>query len=184
MKTAVLYDSTQSREEELVRELGPLLADRNMDIAVVDTARQELKPCIGCFGCWIKTPGICIHRNDGGQAFLGEIWDADYLILISRITWGGYSKKIKSYCDRMIPLLHPFFRKVNGEMHHKLRYKKFPAALMIGYGAGGREEEETFLTYTQSHRDNIAHRIPGGTWLWKDDTSASCLNWIKKEMKI
>jgi multimeric flavodoxin WrbA len=34
---------------------------RTKEILVRDLA---VNPCRGCFGCWTKTPGRCVHRDD------------------------------------------------------------------------------------------------------------------------
>ena len=27
----------------------------------------KIKHCIGCFGCWVKTPGACVIRDEYGD---------------------------------------------------------------------------------------------------------------------
>ena len=183
MKAVILYDSSQPEEAEFIQQMLQDPPSGGLCQELMDLGAEELKPCIGCFGCWVKTPGICVHRKDGGRAFLERIWNADYLIVVTRILWGTYSTRVKQYFERTLPLLHPFFRKVNGEMHHRLRYRDYPALLTVGYGAADADEEQTFIRYTASHRDNILSRRKGGTRIRSEESWAGTLAWITKEIE-
>ncbi|MCK5309215.1 MAG: flavodoxin family protein, partial [Thermoplasmata archaeon] len=92
---------------------------------------MNIAPCLGCFGCWIKTPGICVI-NDDGRIIPEKIVQSDLMVFLTSITFGGYSSELKKALDRAIPMLLPFFRKVNGETHHVMRYEKYPKLLVIG----------------------------------------------------
>jgi multimeric flavodoxin WrbA len=79
------------------------------------------RACIGCYGCWIKTPGVCVVKD--GYQNLGQLFSkADDVIVISKCVYGGYSPFIKNVWDRSISYLLPYFIKKNGETHHKMRY--------------------------------------------------------------
>ena len=80
----------------------------------------EIAPCIGCFNCWMKTPGECVF-DDEQRKICTDIARSDLIILITPITFGGYSSELKKGLDRFIPVLLPFFRKYNGETHHPSR---------------------------------------------------------------
>ncbi len=77
--------------------------------------------CVGCFGCWVKTPGACVIRDSYGDmgAWLAR---CDELMIISQCFYGGFSPFVKNVLDRSISYLHPYFVTRNGEMHHKRRY--------------------------------------------------------------
>lgn len=82
----------------------------------------SIKNCVGCFGCWIKTPGKCVIKD--GYENLGEIFSrADNIIVVSECFYGGYSPFVKNILDRSISYLLPFFKIWNNEMHHQKRYK-------------------------------------------------------------
>jgi len=183
MKIVALYDSTDDRARAIVAALVAACPPDEFRLAPVDAA-EPLEPCIGCFGCWIRTPGVCVHRRDAGAAYLAQLFDADYLAIVSRIRWGGYSAPIKSYADRSIPILHPFFRILNGEMHHKLRYGAAPRILAVGYGAANAAEEATFRALAEAHGDNVG--APGGKNAFISGTDAdvaSCAAWIIGEVQ-
>ena len=81
----------------------------------------NLHHCIGCFGCWIKTPGKCVIKDNYSN--MGQLLSrCDELILISKSTYGGFSPFIKNVLDRSISYISPNFVTRNGEMHHKRRY--------------------------------------------------------------
>ena len=67
-----------------------------------------IKNCMGCFGCWIKTPGQCVVKD--GYETMGSILSrADTVTIISQCYYGGYSPFVKNVLDRSISFLLPFF---------------------------------------------------------------------------
>lgn len=90
-------------------------------------ARPMVTPCVGCFGCWVKTPGECVIR-DRASPLLALLASCDELFLVSRCVYGGLSPEVKAAMDRSIGYMLPFFRIVNDEMHHTMRY---PVALRL-----------------------------------------------------
>jgi NADPH-dependent FMN reductase len=87
--------------------------------------------CKGCFDCWVKTPGLGATRDDAGVV-THALACSDLVVLLSPITFGGYSSELKKALDRSIGILSPFFRRVEGEVHHEARYSRYPALLGIG----------------------------------------------------
>lgn len=96
--------------------------------------------CLGCFECWVKTPGVC-RFNDDGREIAGQFIQSDLSILFTPVTFGGYSAELKKALDRIICLILPFFMKINGEVHHKLRYEQYPR--LMGVGVLPQENEES-----------------------------------------
>jgi len=46
---------------------------------IIDVAKFGIKPCLGCFACWNKTPGKCVISDDMGK-ILDKIIAADVVI--------------------------------------------------------------------------------------------------------
>ncbi|HHY77672.1 MAG TPA: flavodoxin family protein [Clostridiales bacterium] len=101
---------------------------------------ESIHHCTGCFGCWIKTPGVCVIRDKYGD--MGErLSKCEEVIIISRCCYGGYSPFVKNIFDRSISYLHPDFVIKNGEMHHKRRYKNKIKLHVYFYGENITEKE-------------------------------------------
>lgn len=102
----------------------------------------NIKNCVGCFGCWIKTPGKCVIKD--GYDNLGELFSkADRIIVISKCCFGGYSPFVKNVFDRSISYLLPFFKIINNETHHKARYNAsfFYSVNFYGENISDKEKE-------------------------------------------
>ncbi len=82
----------------------------------------EIGDCLGCFGCWVRTPGVCVI-DDSGREVAERMAKSDLVIYLSPVTFGGYSSELKKALDRAIPLVLPFFIKIDGEIHHPPRYE-------------------------------------------------------------
>lgn len=148
----IIHDLESSRAQALL----PAPASSANANTVVISDDGTIHNCIGCFGCWVKTPGACVIRDNYGDlgALLGKC--DDELIIISRCFYGGYSPFVKNVLDRSIPYIHPDFVIRNKEMHHKRRYRNHFDLTVWFYGTDISEcEKETALELVQSNADNF-----------------------------
>lgn len=106
----------------------------------------EIAGCAGCFRCWVATPGVCAI-NDPGRGIAAVMVRSDVVVLLTPIVFGGYSYDLKKALDRSIPLLLPFFRKIHGEVHHQMRYDKYPR--MVGIGVQRERDDESARIFRQ-----------------------------------
>lgn len=121
---------------------------------IMFSANPIVKPCLGCFGCWIKTPGRCAI-NDRCSDIPSYIAKCDEMILISPVLFGCYSESIKAVIDRSIPYVLPYFRIVGGEMHHKMRYKHSFKLTVLFYGKCDLEERRIAESLVRANSVNF-----------------------------
>jgi multimeric flavodoxin WrbA len=91
---------------------------------------MKYSPCRGCFNCWVKTPGTCVFKDDGGT-ICREFITSDMVVFSSPIIMGYPSALAKNALDRIIPLLHPHLEDFDGEVHHRKRYTKYPELALL-----------------------------------------------------
>ena len=108
---------------------------------MVITNNDKIHNCIGCFGCWIKTPGKCVI-TDGFEEMGKYLSKCSELILVSKCTYGSASPFVKNVLDRAISYIHPDFTIRNGEMHHKRRYSNKIKLSAYYYGEDIHPEEK------------------------------------------
>ncbi|NPD88406.1 MAG: flavodoxin family protein [Asgard group archaeon] len=107
------------------------LVKRDVKGETIDLHKNAIKPCLGCFKCWIQTPGVCII-DDYAREVAKKMIQADNLIYLTPVHFGGYSSELKKALDRSICLMLPFFRVYKEEIHHETRYDKYPNLIVIG----------------------------------------------------
>jgi hypothetical protein len=121
--------------------LTTALTDRECESDSLVLREIPIAYCQGCFECWVKTPGVC-KIVDAGRGVAQAVIRADLVIPVTPITFGGYSSELKKAIDRTICLVSPFFRRLEHEVHHRLRYRRYPAWLGIGLLAAPAADEE------------------------------------------
>ncbi len=123
--------------------------------------RGEIHPCIGCFGCWVKTPGQCVI-HDGYEGTGRDMSKCTELILISRCYYGSVSPFVKMVQDRAISYIHADFVIRKGEMHHKRRYKNVITLSAHLYGDNITDiEKETTRELMRANADNYDGLLKG-----------------------
>lgn len=85
----------------------------------------SLKNCIGCWSCWVKTPGLCIHKDEMDDTYK-NIMSSDRVVLAMPTQAQFLSGASKTFIDRLIPLFHPYILVHKGELMHEERYHDFP----------------------------------------------------------
>lgn len=110
-------------------------------IKYFDLSSLKITNCMGCFGCWTKTPGKCVIRDDATQVY-PYIAKSDTVLYISRIRYGGYDSVMKAMLERAIPVQQAFIRIHNGETHHVQRAVVSKHATIIAYADQEIDEEE------------------------------------------
>ena len=121
------------------------LIENGWDVDSLILRDMKIASCLGCFGCWIRTPGTCVI-NDEGRVIPDKFVNSDFVVMITPVTFGGYSSELKKALDRAIPIIQPFFRQVQGETHHVMRYEKYPNLLIIGSLPEKDEESEKTIS--------------------------------------
>lgn len=145
----ILHDLDQVRAEKALLGLN--------DPMVIDQW-EPIRPCAGCFGCWVKTPGACVIRDAYGN--MGELLGkTERLIIISRCVYGGFSPFVKNVLDRSISYLHPDFVIRGGEMHHRARYENTLGMTLFFYGPITKRERETALSLAKANAVNLGGRV-------------------------
>lgn len=95
---------------------------------------KTIKHCLGCFTCWIKTPGVCVH-NDDMAGLLDQLKDADIVIGAMPLYIYTVPGLFKDFMDRMIPLVQPYIEKRGEQFIHPNRYGK-PMRFILISNAG------------------------------------------------
>lgn len=132
---------------------------------IVGPAERSPVKCIGCFGCWIKTPGECVLKD--GFNHMGEyLGNCEAFTIITQSRYGEFSCFIKNILDRSISTVHPYFVKRQGEIHHKLRYQNHPGLQVICYSSDLSEEEKnTFENRVKATAVNLGCSIHSVTFI-------------------
>jgi len=157
MKALILDGSTE--ENFTLKIVHDVIIDefKNIGWKVNSRVLRDLKigSCYGCFKCWVQTPGICVI-DDVERDIAKETIQSDLLIFLTPVTFGGYSSELKKAVDRLIPLVMPFFIKIDGEVHHKSRYERYPSLMGIGVLPNeDKESDQLFKTLVNRNAINF-----------------------------
>lgn len=105
----------------VIRDGGDILID---SVYELDLSLKNPRDCIGCWSCWLKTPGRCFHKDL--DEFYGKYLEADRIVIFSEIRKGFVSGRLKTVLDRLIPLFLPYVEVSAGGCNHYPRYEKYP----------------------------------------------------------
>ncbi len=94
---------------------------RAHEIETLNIGSLNIKPCLGCFSCWSKTPGeCCIH--DDMQGVISKILWADVVVWSFPLYYFGLPGQLKTLIDRQLPMSLPFMCTETESGGHPSRY--------------------------------------------------------------
>lgn len=128
---------------------------KDESIRFVDLSGLKIANCVGCFGCWTKTPGKCVIRDDAVKVY-PLIAKSEQVLYVSRIRYGGYDTVMKTMLERAIPVQQAFIRVLHGETHHVQRAVVPKKATILAYGSTSPEEEALFRRLVARNANNMS----------------------------
>ena len=155
MKILAVNGSPRGARGNTERILQPFLEgaqDAGAETETVYLKSKKINYCLGCFTCWSKTPGVCIHKDDM-PALLEKLRKADIVVYATPLYVFTVTAQMKTFMDRHIPLLEPFILERGGQYIHPPRHESRSKVVLIS-NCGFPERhhfsalEETFRTFT------------------------------------
>ncbi len=77
------------------------------EVVTLETNSLRVAPCRGCFGCWYKTPGKCVIRDDMLQVYAAAA-AADIIVVSFPVYFFGMPGPVKTVTDRMLPMMRAY----------------------------------------------------------------------------
>ncbi|MGE5373830.1 MAG: NAD(P)H-dependent oxidoreductase [Bacteroidota bacterium] len=126
MKITILNGSPeQSLFDRYLEDLKRRLESKGNQVIQLDLRSLPLRHCVGCWGCWVKTPGQCVSR-DASIEMDRAVINADFVLWAAPLRMGFPTELLKMAMDKHLPLIHPYVEVAYGEAHHLKRYKRYP----------------------------------------------------------
>lgn len=115
----------------------------------------RLRECCGCWYCWQKGDGKCIHDSvDDGRKILQMMEECDLLVLAFPLYSDGIPARLKMLFDRRVAMLKPFMTNGLGKTRHPRR--KVSHQSMVVLAVSGFVEKRHFDAVKSFFR-SIAH---------------------------
>ena len=76
------------------------------DVRRVHLPTTGVRPCRGCYSCWTRTPGVCVHA-DAMPPLLEAFLDADLVLIASPVYAFAVSVSVKTFMERTLAILSP-----------------------------------------------------------------------------
>lgn len=84
-------------------------------------SQADIHPCLGCFACWNKTPGVCCIHDDMASVMENMLW-ADVIVWSFPLYYFSIPGKLKNLMDRQLPMNLPFMSSDTESGGHPSRY--------------------------------------------------------------
>jgi multimeric flavodoxin WrbA len=189
MKVLAINGSPRGSHGNTERILQPFLEgarEVGAETEILYLRDLEIKHCIGCFSCWTKTPGVCVHKDDM-PAVIEKLAKAEVAVYATPLYVFTMSGLMKDLMDRIIPMAQPYIIKRGGHFIHPPRYPrpgsgKSKVVLISNSGYPERHHfsglEETFRRWTDTPDEELAGVIccAGGA-LMQSSAMQESLHW-------
>ena len=109
----------QSKTEMMLNYLVVGMRDAGAEVEIVNLREKKVKYCIGCFTCWTKTPGKCIHKDDMTKELFPRWLKSDFVVYASPLYHYTVNAELKAFIERTIPVLEPFFEQRDNHFHRR-----------------------------------------------------------------
>jgi multimeric flavodoxin WrbA len=89
-RRVVILDGAGSGDQDLspiLNVLSHVLQAGGAQVETYPLREMKLAHCLGCFDCWLKTPGMCVEA-DAGREVAKALIQSDVAVLFTPVTFG------------------------------------------------------------------------------------------------
>jgi multimeric flavodoxin WrbA len=147
-------DADNVQFDSYLKKLSDLLESNKHTVTILKLRDTDVRYCIGCLNCWLKAPGECFAA-DGSSDICREYINSDLVLFASPVIMGFTSAVLKKAHEKLLPLIHPYFEFVQGEVHHLARYDKYPLMALLLEKGKDTDEEDIEIISDIYRRDTI-----------------------------
>jgi len=138
MKALIIYGSPRHKKSASYHvgySFGEGLKKAGLEVEEIMLCKQKINHCQGCFTCWTKTPGVCIHKDDM-VGNLTKLQEADLIVYATPLYIYHVPGIMKDFLDRSLPLVEPYLVEKNGLTSHPRRGTSKPQNVFLISVAG------------------------------------------------
>lgn len=133
MKVLALNSSPKMEKGGTALILNPFLegmAEAGAEVELFYLRKLEIKPCLGEFACWFRTPGRCVQRDDM-EMLLPKLEASEIIVFATPVFVDGMSASMKALIERCLPLVQPLFEIRDGHCRHPRRGEVRPQRAVL-----------------------------------------------------
>ncbi len=160
------------------------------EVDYVFLQKQKIGYCLGCYKCWLKHAGECIQKDDMA-GLLERLNGCDVFVIGTPLYYDGMTAQTKTFIDRTLPMLDPYFELVNGRVRHVVREGIKPPKIVLASVCGCPEKES--FSGLVDHVERLSQNMqaefigavlrPAGSILKKKDQMPEAVGQIKTAAK-
>jgi len=148
--------------EVVLRPLLEGMRAAGADVTALHANRLTIKPCLGEFACWMKTPGECIQKDDM-RRLCSLLAQTDVWVFATPVYVDGVGGLMKNAMDRVLPLLTGLTEESDGHCRHPLRAGVKTGSLLLVSTCGYWELDNfgPLLVHMRAFCRNLSRQFAG-----------------------
>jgi hypothetical protein len=103
----------------------------------------DIKGCTGCFSCWWRTPGKCVHRDDMDW-ILPKMVEADAIVFGTPVYIYNINHHLQRLRERTLPLAQPDMEIREGGTQHPSRFNRQTPQRRVIIAVSGFPDQSNF----------------------------------------
>ena len=142
-------DAQASKTDRLLQAFLVGAQEAGADCEIIYLRNYRILSCLGCFGCWLKSPGRCVQADDMTNELFAKFVQADIAVLASPLYYFSMNACLKAFVDRTLPMFEPQFVDMDGQTtSHPLRFGRMPKILTLSVCASSDPDSFWALSLT------------------------------------
>lgn len=146
----------ESRSELLLSHLVEGMRKADAEVEVINLREHNVKYCLGCYSCWTKTPGVCIHKDDMSNILLPKFLESDIVVYATPLFHRSFTAPLKAFIERTLPASLPYLESDDERTHHPIRVK-VPNFVLLSVAGFPEMEEFQLLSDLAQYNFNTKH---------------------------